>query len=854
MKNPRQIDGALVDAYLARRALDYLVGFTLSPVLWRKLPGARSAGRVQSVALRLVCDRELEIEKFVAARILVAGRDAGDAAQRHLRGAPRRRRRQEDPAARHRHRRGSRGLQAGARDRRLHGRVGRGEAGAAQSAAALHHLDAAAGSQPQARLRARRTPCGSRSGSMKASTSAARPSASSPICVPTACRWRERRSPASAQVIGDELRQATTCRTRRATTRPRPKNAQEAHEAIRPTDLSRRPRDVAQVPRCRAGQALRTDLDCARSRARWNRPNSSAPPSTSPPRPARARSTCAPPAQVDQVRRLPDALSGRPATTPTRTTRVAPPARDERRARRCAQARDRVDAAFHRAAAALLRSLAGQAHGRARHRPALDLCLDPAGAEGPRLCAARQEAPLCRGQGPRRRRRSWKASSRATSNTISPRRWKSSSTGLEQRDRLARGAARLLGATSSARSTRSRSCASREVLDALDEMLGPHIFPPRDGRQRPAALPDLRRRASCRLKLGKFGAFVGCSNYPECRYTRQLAGRRRRRRRRPRARPGSGDRPRRHGARRPLRPLRPARRRQDAARTRSRSAPGLPKGIVARTTSISNRRSRCSSLPREVGTHPESGEPIMAGIGRFGPYVQHGKTYANLEAGDDVLTIGLNRAVTLIAEKIAKGPGRGRFGPIPASRSAIIPNGRADRGEERPLRPLRHARRRQRDAARRQDAGDDHARRGDRADRRARAAGGGKKRKAKKAAAKKAAAPKKAKARRPTKPPPSAASQGDEGGKAGRGRAEEKAAAKARGTVTAKAAPVPRRPQPPRSRGQSRAKSDLSRGAQRSWASRRCRPASCAKHPSRRPLSGLLRMRQNWRLTEANQA
>ena len=66
MRNPREIDQALVDAYLARRALDYLVGFNLSPVLWRKLPGARSAGRVQSVALRIVCDRELEIEKFVA--------------------------------------------------------------------------------------------------------------------------------------------------------------------------------------------------------------------------------------------------------------------------------------------------------------------------------------------------------------------------------------------------------------------------------------------------------------------------------------------------------------------------------------------------------------------------------------------------------------------------------------------------------------------------------------------------------------------------------------------------------------------------------------------------------------------
>ena len=64
LAEPRQIDEPLVDAYLARRALDYLVGFTLSPVLWRKLPGARSAGRVQSVALRLVCDREAEIEAF----------------------------------------------------------------------------------------------------------------------------------------------------------------------------------------------------------------------------------------------------------------------------------------------------------------------------------------------------------------------------------------------------------------------------------------------------------------------------------------------------------------------------------------------------------------------------------------------------------------------------------------------------------------------------------------------------------------------------------------------------------------------------------------------------------------------
>ena len=66
MEKPRKIDMELVDAYLARRALDYLVGFKLSPVLWRKLPGASSAGRVQSVALRLIVDREMEIEAFRA--------------------------------------------------------------------------------------------------------------------------------------------------------------------------------------------------------------------------------------------------------------------------------------------------------------------------------------------------------------------------------------------------------------------------------------------------------------------------------------------------------------------------------------------------------------------------------------------------------------------------------------------------------------------------------------------------------------------------------------------------------------------------------------------------------------------
>jgi DNA topoisomerase-1 len=92
---------------------------------------------------------------------------------------------------------------------------------------------------------------------------------------------------------------------------------------------------------------------------------------------------------------------------------------------------------------------------------------------------------------------------------------------------------------------------------------------------------------------------------------------------------------------------------------------GLPKGTAPDDVDLA-RALALLSLPREVGKHPDDGAPVLAGIGRFGPYVQHGKTYANLEAGDDVLTIGQNRAVTLIAEKVAKGPGKSRFAPAPA--------------------------------------------------------------------------------------------------------------------------------------------------------------------------------------------
>jgi len=158
MKSPRQIDGALVDAYMARRALDYLVGFTLSPVLWRKLPGARSAGRVQSVALRLVCDRELEIEKFVAREywslVATLTTPRGDAFEARLVGARSSRRRSRPRTSRSRPWKRNR----------------RGAIRRRPSPPRRCSRRPAASSALRPRI-----PCGSRSGFMKASTSAARP-------------------------------------------------------------------------------------------------------------------------------------------------------------------------------------------------------------------------------------------------------------------------------------------------------------------------------------------------------------------------------------------------------------------------------------------------------------------------------------------------------------------------------------------------------------------------------------------------------------------------------------------------------------------------------------------------------
>ena len=224
------------------------------------------------------------------------------------------------------------------------------------------------------------------------------------------------------------------------------------------------------------------------------------------------------------------------------------------------------------------------------------------------------------------------------------------------------------------------------VIDTLDAMLSTHLFPAREDGSDPRVCPTCSN-GRLSLKLSKFGAFIGCSNYPECRYTRQLSA----------SADGSPD----IGTKKlgvdpetgldvTVRSGRfgPYLQLGEGAEGEKPKRASLPKDVAPDAIDFA-RALQLLSLPREVGKHPEDGEPIKAGIGRFGPYVQHNKTYANLETPEDVFTIGLNHAVTLIAEKIAKGPRKGRFGADPGRPLGDHPaKGGANRGQEGPLRPL----------------------------------------------------------------------------------------------------------------------------------------------------------------------
>ena len=200
----------------------------------------------------------------------------------------------------------------------------------------------------------------------------------------------------------------------------------------------------------------------------------------------------------------------------------------------------------------------------------------------------------------------------------------------------------------------------REVIDVLDAALGPALFAPREDGGDPRACPTCvaEHRAAGRLglRISRNGAFIGCSNYPDCRYTRPFAT----------GEAVEGEAP--AGDRelgvdpatgRPV--LLKVGRFGPYVELGSDDKPkrsSLPKGWTPGGLDL-EQALKLLSLPREVGRDPQDGEPILAGLGRYGPYVQHGRTYASVDSIEDAFEIGLNRAVTLIAEKKAGGP-RGR--------------------------------------------------------------------------------------------------------------------------------------------------------------------------------------------------
>ncbi|MEA2760109.1 MAG: topoisomerase [Methylobacteriaceae bacterium] len=207
-----------------------------------------------------------------------------------------------------------------------------------------------------------------------------------------------------------------------------------------------------------------------------------------------------------------------------------------------------------------------------------------------------------------------------------------------------------------------------EVLDSLNELLGPHIFPPKADGSNPRACPSCHD-GQLSLKVGKFGAFIGCANYPECRYTRTLTP--------PDPNAPEGEKPGvrvlgrdpETGAEVTLRDGRFGAYIQLGEPEEEGDKPkrsSLPKELKPEDVTL-EKALKLLALPREVAKHPESGEPILAGIGRYGPYVQHGRTYANLGRDDEVLEIGGNRAIDLIVAK-ESGRGGGRFGSAPAGR------------------------------------------------------------------------------------------------------------------------------------------------------------------------------------------
>ncbi len=696
--HPRDLDTPLIDAYLARRALDYLVGFTLSPVLWRKLPGSRSAGRVQSVALRLICEREAEIEAFRAREYwTVEGRFATP------QGAP--------FTARLTHLDGKKLDQFDLPD----------EASAMRAKAAVEAGTFSVVSVEKRRVR--RNPPAPFTTSTLQQEASRKLGMGAQQTMRTAQQLYE-----GVDIQGETVGLITYMRTdgvqmaREAIaairdhvkgdfgpdylpSAPREysskaKNAQEAHEAIRPTDVGNTPDRVARFlddrqrklyeliwKRAVASQMQSAELDQTTVEiADANRRTV-------------LRATGSVIAfdgflklyREDEDDRAADARAGLvTGAQEDEESRTLPPMRE-----RDPLKRGEVAALQHftqppprYSEATLVKKLEELGIGRpSTYASILQTLQDRDYVK----LDKRRFIPEDRG--------------RLVTTFLVHFFERYVDTGFtagleEQLDDISggkidwRAVMRAFWDDFRKAVDATKDLKISDVIDTLDEELGPHFFPERGDGTDPRVCPACSG-GRLGLRLGRTGAFIGCSNYPECRYTRPLIA--------PGAEgegaSGLTEGPRELGSD-------PATGEQVTVRrgpygvyvqlgeggTDAKGKPTKPRRAsltrdMDPDTLDLDRALALLSLPRVVGRDPESGEEIQAGLGRFGPYIKVGSIFQSLEPGDDVLALGMNRAMELLAKARAKvrlvgthpkdgAPveiRKGRFGPY-AQHGKVVAN------------------------------------------------------------------------------------------------------------------------------------------------------------------------------------
>ncbi len=656
MANPRDIDVPLVDAYLARRALDYLVGFNLSPVLWRKLPGARSAGRVQSVALRLVCDRESEIERFVSeeywniSALLKTPR--GDEFEARLVSADGKRLQ-------------NRAIKTGDDANRLKALL----EGATYVVDSVEAKPVKRNPSPPFTTSTLQQAASSRMGFGASRTMQVAQKLYEGIDIggetvglitymrTDGVQMAPEAIDAARKAIGEQFGGRYVPEKARFYS-TKAKNAQEAHEAIRPTDFNRTPDQVKRY--LDADQLRLYELI-------WKRGIASQMASAEIERTtveilASNGGEKAGLRAVGSVIRFDGFIAA--YTDQKEDGEQSDDGDDEGRLppinERENLAKQKINASQHfteppprYSEASLIKKMEELGIGRpSTYAATLKTLSDREYI----VIDKRKLVPHSRGRLVTAFLESFFTKYVEYDFTAA----------LEEKlDRISAGeldwkqVLRDFWKDFFAQIEDTKELRVTNVLDALNEVLAPLVFPKREDGSDPR-ICQVCGTGNLSLKLGKYGAFVGCSNYPECNYTRQLTSDG------AEAEAAALNEPKALGAdpmtgeELTLRSGRfgPYIQRGDGKEAKRSS---LPKGW--KPEDIDHEKALALiNLPRDIGKHPETGKMISAGLGRYGPFLLHDGSYANLESIEDVFSIGLNRAVTVIAEKQSKGPGRGRSG------------------------------------------------------------------------------------------------------------------------------------------------------------------------------------------------